>query len=342
MTASTAQPRPVHLRPVQLRKVAADEGETRLDRWLKRHLPQLTQGAVQKMLRTGQIRVDGKRAEANTRLVAGQEVRIPPIAAGPDAGERQRAEKLVDARDAKALEAMVIHRDREVLVLDKPHGLPVQGGPGIAKHLDGMLDALRFEAEERPRLVHRLDKDTSGVLVLARTAAAAAKLAAAFRGRDVEKTYWAITVGQPTPQAGRIDLPLVKQAGPRGERTTGAQPGDRDAARAVTEFRTLDAARRSVAWLELKPVTGRTHQLRVHCAEALGCPIMGDGKYGGSAVHIEGLPGQLHLHARALRLPHPAGGVLEVTAPLPQHMRDTFAFFGFEAPRTPKARRTGA
>jgi 23S rRNA pseudouridine955/2504/2580 synthase len=322
---------------VQLRKVATADGETRLDRWFRRHYPGLTQGALQKMLRTGQVRVDGKRAEANTRLLPGQELRIPPL---PDAPARARAITVMDARDAKALEAMVIHRDPQVLVLDKPHGLPVQGGPGIAKHLDGMLDALRFDAEERPRLVHRLDKDTSGVLVLARTAAAAAHLAAAFRGRDVDKTYWAVTVGEPTPPAGRIDLPLVKQAGPRGERTTGAEPGDRTAARASTDFRTLDVVRRRAAWLELKPLTGRTHQLRVHCAEALGCPILGDGKYGGAAAHMEGLSSQLHLHARALRFPHPAGGTLEVAAGLPKHMKETFAFLGFEAPRTPKPRRT--
>jgi 23S rRNA pseudouridine955/2504/2580 synthase len=318
---------------IHLRKVAADEGETRLDRWFRRHYPALTQGALQKMLRTGQVRVDGKRAEANTRLLPGQEIRIPPM---PDA-PAPKAEKAVDPRDAKALEAMVIHRDDQLLVLDKPHGLPVQGGPGIAKHLDGMLDALRFGAEERPRLVHRLDKDTSGVLVLARTVAAAGKLAAAFRGRDVQKTYWAITVGEPTPPAGRIDLPLVRQGGPRGERTAPAE--GKEGARAVTDFRTLDAVRRRAAWLELSPITGRTHQLRVHTAEALGCPILGDGKYGGAAAHMDGLPGLLHLHARALRLPHPAGGVLEVAAPLPPHMKETFAFFGFEAPRTPKPRR---
>jgi 23S rRNA pseudouridine955/2504/2580 synthase len=237
---------------------------------------------------------------------------------------------------------MVIHKDAEVLVLDKPHGLPVQGGPGIARHLDGMLDALRFEAEERPRLVHRLDRDTSGVLVLARTIAAAAKLASAFRGRDVEKTYWAVTVGQPTPPEGRIDIALARRGGPRGERTAALDPEEaEEGARAITDFRTLDAARRRAAWLELKPLTGRTHQLRVHCAEGLGCPILGDGKYGGAAAHMEGLSGALHLHARALRLPHPAGGWLEVAAPLPPHMRETFAFFGFEAPRTPKPRRTG-
>ncbi|MGG5809774.1 RluA family pseudouridine synthase [Falsiroseomonas sp. CW058] len=323
---------------VQLRKVAADEGETRLDRWLKRHVPALTQGALQKMLRTGQIRVDGKRADANTRLLPGQEVRIPPVTPNP-AAALPRAPKPVDAKEAEALARRVVHKDPQVLVLDKPQGLPVQGGPGIARHLDGMLDALQFEAEERPRLVHRLDKDTSGVLVLARTAAAAAKLAAAFRGRDVEKTYWAVVVGEPTPPAGRIDLPLVRQGGPRGERTAAAEPGDREAAKAITDFRTLDAVRRRAAWLELKPLTGRTHQLRVHCAEALGCPILGDGKYGGQAAHLPDLPGLLHLHARALRFPHPAGGWLEVAAPLPPHMKESFGYLGFESQRTPKPKR---
>ena len=323
---------------VQLQKVAADEADTRLDRWLKRHVPALTQGAVQKMLRTGQIRVDGKRAEANTRLLAGQEVRIPPVAENP-ARLRPPTPKPVDEREVRALEKLVIYRDAEVLVLDKPHGLPVQGGPGIARHLDGLLDALRFEAEDRPRLVHRLDRDTSGVLVLARTVGAAAKLAAAFRGRDVEKTYWAVVLGEPSPPAGRIDMPLVRQGGPRGERTAPAEPGDAGATRATTQFRTLDAVRRKVAWLELQPYTGRTHQLRVHCAEALGCPILGDGKYGGQAAHLEGLPGQLHLHARGLRLPHPAGGWLEVEAPLPPHMKETFAFYGFETPRRAKTHR---
>ncbi|MBK1662010.1 RluA family pseudouridine synthase [Paracraurococcus ruber] len=317
------------------RIVAPGEADTRLDRWFRRHFPQLGQGALQKMLRTGQIRVDGKRAEANTRLAEGQEVRIPPLPEGPKPEPGRRP---VSPEDAEALERMVIHRDASVLVLDKPHGLPVQGGPGIARHLDGMLDALIFEAEERPRLVHRLDRDTSGVLILGRTAAAAAFLAKAFRGRDVEKTYWAVVIPQPQLAEGRIDLPLAKLGGPRGERMEAVEDPE-EGVRAITDFRTLDAAKRRAAWLEMNPLTGRTHQLRVHAAQGLGTPILGDGKYGGVAAHMDGLPNQLHLHARALRLPHPDGGVLEAAAPLPPHMQETFRFFGFEAPRTPKPRR---
>ncbi|WP_135467691.1 RluA family pseudouridine synthase [Crenalkalicoccus roseus] len=321
---------------VRHRTVAAEEAEMRLDRWFRRHFPRLTQGALQKMLRTGQIRVDGRRAEAATRLAPGQEVRIPPLPEGP-APERP-ARPPVSEQDARALERLVIHRDDSVIALDKPHGMPVQGGPGITRSLDALLDALRFGHAERPRLVHRLDRDTSGVLLLARTPAAAAALARAFRGRDVEKTYWAVVVGEPTPREGRIDIALARLGGPHGERTQ-AVDDPKQGAHAITDFRTLDAARRRAAWLELKPLTGRTHQLRVHCAEGLGCPILGDGKYGGAAAHLEGLPGALHLHARALRLPHPEGGMLEVAAPLPPHMRETFAFFGFTAPRTPPPRR---
>jgi 23S rRNA pseudouridine955/2504/2580 synthase len=323
---------------ISSRTVAPAEADTRLDRWFRRHFPQLTQGALQRMLRTGQIRVDGRRAEAGTRLLGGQQVRIPPLPEGPPPAPDPRRRAAVGAQDAKELERRLLHRDEAVLVLDKPHGLPVQGGPGIARNLDAMLDALRFGQDERPRLVHRLDRDTSGVLVLARGAAAAAALAAAFRGREVEKTYWAVVVGEPEGREGRIDLALAKAGGPRGERTH-AVDDPREGTRAITDFRILDAARRRAAWLELTPLTGRTHQLRVHCAEGLGTPILGDGKYGGAAAHLEGLSGALHLHARALRLPHPAGGVLEVAAPLPPHMRETFGFIGFEAPRTPAPRR---
>ncbi len=322
---------------IQHRTVHAADADSRLDRWFRRYFPQLTQGALQKLLRTGQIRVDGKRVEANTRLARGQEIRIPPIPEGPapDTGPKVRE---VSPEDAKALERMILYQDDSIIALNKPHGLPVQGGPNIKKHLDGMLDALRFGHEERPRLVHRLDRDTSGVILLARDQRAASFLAKAFRSRDAQKTYWAIVVGQPQYEGGRIDMPLAKQGGgPQGERVVPAE--GKEGAFAVTEYSTKDVARRHATWLELHPLTGRTHQLRVHCASALETPILGDGKYGGQAAHLEGMSHSLHLHARHLHIPHPDGGTLDVTAPLPPHMLESFATLGFEKPRNAAPKR---
>ena len=238
----------------------------------------------------------------------------------------------------------MIYRDEHVLVVTKPYGLPVQGGPGISHHLDGLLDALRFGSPERPRLVHRLDRDTSGVLLLARTPGTAAKLAAAFRSRAVEKTYWAVVARRPIPPEGRIDLPLRRIGGARGERTEIADRDDKEAARAITDYRTLDHAGQKLAWLELSPLTGRTHQLRVHCV-AIGAPILGDVKYArpdqnnAFSATVVGLSSELHLHARALRLPHPAGGTLLVEADLPPHMIETFRTLGFHAPSARTAQR---
>ena len=316
-------------------QVPQAEDDTRLDRWLKRRFPALTQGALQKMLRTGQIRVDGKRADANTRLAAGQELRVPPMPTkqAPKAEPKPLADSLV-----AMMQAMVLHRDDSVIVLNKPPGLPVQGGPGINKHVDGMLEALAYDGE-KPRLVHRLDRDTSGVLVVARNVSAAAHLARAFRGRDMEKTYWAVVVGEPEIAMGRITMPLARVGGPRGERTAPAAKGEAGL-RAVTDYKVLEVAKRRAAFLELHPQTGRTHQLRVHCAEALKTPILGDGKYGGEAAHLEGLANSLHLHARALRLPHPEGGWLDVTAPPPEHFEETMRFFDFDNPAPKPPRRT--
>jgi 23S rRNA pseudouridine955/2504/2580 synthase len=311
-----------------------------LDRWFRRHFPGLTQGAIQKLCRTGQVRVDGRRADAATRLAPGQSVRIPPLPASPAA----RPTPDIDPSTARDLQRLVMYCDDSVLVLNKPHGMPVQGGPGITRHLDGLLDALRFGATDRPRLVHRLDRDTSGVLLLARTAGTAAKLAAAFRGRDVEKTYWAVVAGRPIPPDGHIDLPLRRSGGTRGERTEVADRSDEDAARAITDYRTLDHAGQKLAWLELRPLTGRTHQLRVHCV-ALGAPILGDVKYArpdqnnAFSATVAGLSGELHLHARALQFPHPAGGTLLVEADLPPHMTETFRTLGFNAPAARKPQR---
>ena len=321
--------------PIDHRDVIPDEADIRLDRWFRRHYPGVTQGALQKLCRTGQIRVDGKRVDADTRLQPGQSVRIPPL---PEPVDLPPAPKPVDERAARALQRAVIYQDDLVLVLNKPHGLPVQGGPGITIHVDGMLDALRFGAPDRPRLVHRIDRDTSGLLLLARTPGAAAKLAAAFRGRKVEKMYWAVVVGRPDPAAGKIDRPLARIGGPRGERSAMAAPEDPKAANAITEYRTIDTVGKKFAWMDLAPHTGRTHQLRVHMA-SLGHPILGDAKYGIEQSRVEGFADSLHLHARALQLPHPGGGTLSVEADLPPHMLETFRALGFIAPATAKARR---
>lgn len=319
---------------VETRTITDDEADIRLDRWFRRHFPGVQQSAIQKACRLGQIRVDGKKVETGLRLAPGQSVRVPPMPSGPP--PKIELARGPDPLLRRELEQMLMYRDEHLFVLDKPHGLAVQGGPGIAKHLDGMLEGLRDEGGPRPRLVHRLDRDTSGVMVLARTPGVAAKLAAAFRGRDVHKTYWAVVAGRPVPVEGRIDLPLLKYAGARGERSVPATRDDDEAQRAVTDYTTVDNAGQKLAWLELNPVTGRTHQLRVHCV-ALGAPIVGDRKYhepdqnGAFSAIVDGLSDKLHLHARALDIPHPAGGRLVVEAGLPPHMRETFKTLGFEA-----------
>jgi len=327
---------------VELVTVTEDEAEIRLDRWFRRHFPGLPQSAIQKLCRGGQVRVDGHRADAATRLMVGQAVRVPPL---PLALPAPKPAAEIDPGLAKDLQRLILYRDEHLMVLNKPHGLPVQGGPGITCQLDASLDALRFGSEHRPRLVHRLDKDTSGVLVLARTPGSAAKLAAAFRGRSVEKTYWAVTARRPIPPEGRIDLPLRRITAAGGQRTAPAERDDKDAARAITDYRTLDHAGQKLAWLQLRPLTGRTHQLRVHCV-AIGAPILGDVTYArpdqnnAFSATVAGLSEALHLHARALLLPHPAGGSLLVEAGLPPHMAETFRTLGFAAPaaRAPQRR----
>ncbi len=315
--------------------VAESEAEVRLDRFLRRHTPGLTQGVIEKLCRTGKIRVDGRKAEARDHLAPGETVTLPEIGPAP-ARPKERHVMAMDAHQIRDLEALILYRDDAVIVLDKPAGLASQGGKGIAVHLDGMLDALRFEGAERPKLVHRLDRDTSGVLVLARGVKPASRLAAAFRGRDVEKTYWALLSGVPQALAGRIDLPLTRVEGEGANRSAPAARGDKQVTRAVTDYRIVEYAGRKFAWAELNPVTGRMHQLRVHCL-ALGTPILGDATYG--AAFADGFAPQLHLHARRLRIPHPDGGTLEVEAPLPRHMRESFMRLGFTVPEAGKPKR---
>ena len=329
--------------------VVAAEAELRLDRWFKRHFPALSHGRLEKLLRTGQVRVDGRRAKAGLRLAPGQTVRVPPLGEGGMADvalvQPARLQPRLSDGDARFVQALVIYRDEDVIAVNKPPGLAVQGGSRTEHHLDGLLDALRFGARERPRLVHRLDKDTSGVLLLGRSAHSAARLAAAFREKTTRKVYWAITVGVPRPHRGRIDLPLAKLPGRPGaandaqhheaaQRTAGARvtPDNEEGKRAVTYYSIVEHMGRTAAWVALWPVTGRTHQLRVHLS-ALGTPILADGKYGGRAAFLagEGISKKLHLHARALTLPHPrTGRPLTVAATLPDHMRATWRLFGFD------------
>lgn len=313
---------------VQHVTVAAADADLRLDRWFLKQYPHLGHGRLSKLLRTGQIRLDGKRCKASDRLITGQDLRLPPL---PEPGEDRRPpaprEWVPSESDLDDLVQRVIHIDDAVLVLDKPPGLPVQGGTGTERHLDAMLDGLTFGINDRPRLVHRLDRDTSGVLVLARTRTAAKALAQSFKGRDAEKTYWALVVGRPEMDEGMINLPLIKKGGQGGEKV---QVDHDEGQPAQTAYRVLDAAARTASWLELYPQTGRTHQLRVHC-DAIGHPILGDGKYGGSQAFPDkkNLARRLHLHARRIKLPHPDGGVLDVKADLPKDLKASWDFFGF-------------
>ncbi|MBL8674864.1 MAG: RluA family pseudouridine synthase [Rhodospirillales bacterium] len=333
MTASPAAP------AVRTVVVADDEADLRLDRWFRRHYPEIGHGRLEKLLRTGQVRVDGKRAKAADRLGHGQSIRVPPLRIDEATeGESPIRRRAAPPAAIAALIRRIVHRDDDVLAIDKEPGLAVQGGSGTTLHVDGMLDALRFEKTDRPRLVHRLDKDTSGLLVLGRTAAAAARLAAAFRGRDARKTYWAVVVGVPREARGTIDLPLAKSSGGavgREMMAVDVKSGDP----AVTEYEVVDTAGRRAALLRLHPLTGRTHQLRVHCA-ALGHPILGDAKYGADAAFIdgEGIARRLHLHAARLELPHPAGGTLRLAAPPPPHFAATLDALGLELPRDGRAR----
>lgn len=315
------------MRAVETRTVAEGEDAIRLDQWFKQHFPSLGYGRLQKLLRTGQVRVDGKRAKAGLRLAAGQSVRIPPISDSPAAGKRPAR---LNDEDVRFMHSLVIHRDNDVLAIDKPAGLAVQGGTGIFRHIDGMLDALTFDAPERPRLVHRLDRDTSGVMLLARHRKAAAHLGRSFNGKAARKIYWAATVGVPEMRRGKINLPLSKQPGASGDRVV---VDEEDGKRAVTLYSTLDRSGGRLAWVAFWPQTGRTHQIRVHAA-AIGTPILGDAKYGGPDAFLpsDDVPRQLHLHAREISLPHPSGrGELHAVAELPQHMRQTWKAMGFDA-----------
>lgn len=312
--------------------VSADEDDTRLDRWLKRKFHGITQIQIEKALRKGEIRVNGARAKSNTRVKAGQTVRVPPIAPPPgevEGEERPRAR--VKSSDADMMRSLVIYEDDEVIALNKPSGIAVQGGTGTSRHIDALSRALAPDTAEKPRLVHRLDRDTSGVLVLAKTVGSANRLGKLFRSRDLDKIYWAVTLGVPHPATGDIRGWMIKSAGPGGEKEKmrQADQNEKGAVHALTLYSVVQNAGRKAAWVALKPETGRTHQLRFHMAE-IGCAIVGDHKYTCDREMPQGLADGLHLHARALRLPNPGGRAIEIVAEPPPHMQKTFDVLGFE------------
>ena len=332
---------------VEVKTVSADEAGMRLDRWFRLHYPDLAFGHLQKLVRTGQVRVDGGRIKTSTRLDPGQSVRIPPLEAGaaedaaPAEGRPARAPGSGPARapggkaddDLAFLKSLILYEDREVMVLNKPFGLAVQGGSGTYRHVDGLLDLLRDKDGQRPRLVHRIDKDTSGCLLVAKTRLAASILAKSFRSREARKIYWALVPGVPKPRQGRISTYLARDESE--ERMRVARHGEDEASHAVTYYAVVDQAAQKMSWLSLKPVTGRTHQLRAHLAH-IGHPIVGDPKY----FSIEnwefpgGMQNRLHLLARRLVIPHPRGtGMIDVSAPLPPHMQQSWNLIGFDAAR---------
>lgn len=330
---------------VQTVTIGPGEPEQRLDRWFKRVFPHIGQGQVEKMCRKGEIRVDGGRVKASSRVITGQQVRIPPL---PAPGERPaRVADRVSAADVKLIQSCVIYRDDYVIAINKPPGLPSQGGSKQTRHVDGMSEALTFGFEEKPRLVHRLDKDTSGVMLLARTREMASALTAAMRHRETRKIYWALVAGVPTPYLGEIKYGLIKAAGHgargEGEKMHIVHPRDVDktpgAKRAITHYATLYRVASRAAWVAMEPITGRTHQLRAHMAE-IGHPIIGDGKYGGSGQENMGdgwgaqlggmISNKLHLHARTMQFEHPkTRKIVTVHADLPEHMAHSWETFGW-------------
>jgi 23S rRNA pseudouridine955/2504/2580 synthase len=324
--------------------VTEDEAGMRVDRWFKRRYPTLALSHLAKICRKGEVRVDGKRVDTSTRLEEGQKVRVPPLKIEAPASP---AVKRASPEDVEAIRRMTLFEDKDLMVLDKPFGLATQGGSGQTRHVDGMLESLA-KGDSRPVLVHRLDRDTSGVLLVAKSRRMAADLGEIFRSRQAEKIYWALVEGVPKPTQGRISLYLAKGPGMEKSRGAGrelekmriAKHGDADAQHSLTYYAIVDKVAPKCAWLSMKPLTGRTHQLRAH-AEAIGHPIFGDPKYGHRPeddvrrrdplrAMPDGLERKLHLLARRLVLPHPKGGTLDVTAPLPEHMKKSWEVFGFD------------
>ncbi len=310
---------------VKLVTVTKQDDAIRLDRWFARHYPALKNGQLQRLIRGKNIRVNQAKTTADYRLKEGDVIRIPPLTIG----EKDNLPRDLSKADIELMQSLVIYKDDNVIVLNKPAGLAVQGGSKTERHIDGMLDALRFGKDEKPHLVHRLDKDTSGVLVIGRTANDASKLAECFKSRQAQKIYWAVVAGKPKLLSGKINAPLSKLGNVRGGEQMKVDFDNGQ--RAQTLYRVIDSLSRKASWIEMAPLTGRTHQLRVHCT-TLNTPIVGDMKYGGERAVSLGLENdrKMHLHARAIQMPHPVKGLLCVTAELPKHMKETFEFLGFD------------
>ena len=310
--------------------VVDDDDGIRLDRWFKRHLPDVSFNLVSRWARTGQLRVDGKRATPGDRLETGQTLRVPPAEAAPAEGPGARPKRIVEPLtedEAAFVQEMVLAKGRDWFMLNKPPGLATQGGTKTVQHLDRLLDGLADEAGQRPKLVHRLDKDTSGVLLVARSARAAGHFAKAFSGRTARKVYWALITGVPSAEEGVIDAPLAKQPGTGGEKM---HVDEENGLPAKTRYRLVDRAGNRAAWVELQPLTGRTHQLRAHMA-AIGHPIVGDAKYGGAEAFLTGgISRKLHLHARRLKIDGLDGKPIDYTAELPAHFTESLATLGFD------------
>ena len=328
-TAATQTPAAAIHSPSEARQftIDTDDDGIRLDRWFHRHLPDVNFNLVSRWARTGQVRLDGKRVGPGDRIAAGQLIRIPPSEVEPERSVAREMPKTLSDDQVAYAQSMVIHRDRAALVINKPPGLATQGGTRTHAHVDGLGEALMFDSAVKPRLVHRLDKDTSGVLLLARTPGSAAYFAKRFAGRNAKKVYWALVVGVPDIYSGLIELPLAKQPGTGGEKM---HVDEENGQPSRTAYQVIERAGSRASWVALQPFTGRTHQLRVHMA-AIGHPIVGDGKYGGQDAFLTGsISRKMHLHARRLRIAHPDGPALDVTAELPEHFAESMESLGFD------------
>jgi 23S rRNA pseudouridine955/2504/2580 synthase len=345
-SARSEAPKPRTERPVEIKKpieppplptnvqtviVSADENGMRVDRFFENRFPGLSFSHIQRIIRKGEVRVNGKRAQPKGRLEAGQSIRIPPLRLD---APRPGADSPAEHKDRAFIKSITLFEDDDVMVLNKPMGLAVQGGSGTTRHIDGMLGAFRSRDGQRPRLVHRLDKDTAGCLLVAKNRFSAAFLAKSFRSRSARKIYWALVPGVPKPKQGRISTYLAKEEREDDSIMRVAEHGDEGASHAITYYAVVETAAQKLAWMSLKPVTGRTHQLRVQMAH-IGHPLVGDPKY----FNIEnwelpgGLQNKLHLLARRIAVPHPRGGVIDITAPLPPHMEQSWNLLGFDAKR---------